>query len=79
MYDCELREASVEDCVRLRVVVDVEERRTAEPVVPRLNVPPRVTPVPLEPAVAPQDGTVASINVAKGDSVEVGAVLATMN
>ena len=31
------------------------------------------------PVVAPQDGTVASINVAKGDSVEVGAVLATMN
>ena len=31
------------------------------------------------PVVAPQDGTVASINVAKGDSIEVGAVLATMN
>ena len=31
------------------------------------------------PVVAPQDGTIASINVAKGDSVEVGAVLATMN
>ncbi len=29
--------------------------------------------------VAPQDGTVASINVAVGDSVEAGAVLATMN
>ena len=31
------------------------------------------------PVVAPQDGTVASINVAKGDSVETGAVLATLN
>ena len=29
--------------------------------------------------VAPQDGTVASINVAVGDSVEPGATLATMN
>ena len=29
--------------------------------------------------VAPQDGTVATINVAVGDSVESGAVLATMN
>ena len=29
--------------------------------------------------VAPQDGTVASINVAAGDSVEAGAVLATLN
>lgn len=29
--------------------------------------------------VAPQDGTVASINVAVGDSVEAGAVLATLN
>ena len=31
------------------------------------------------PVVAPQDGTVASINVAVGDAVEAGAVLATMN
>ena len=30
------------------------------------------------PVVAPQDGTVASINVAVGDAVEAGAVLATM-
>ena len=29
--------------------------------------------------VAPQDGTVASINVANGDAVEAGTVLATMN
>ncbi len=29
--------------------------------------------------VAPQDGTVASIDVATGDSVEAGAVLATLN
>ena len=29
--------------------------------------------------VAPQDGTVATINVAVGDSVESGATLATMN
>ena len=28
---------------------------------------------------APQDGTVASINVASGDSVESGDVLATMD
>ena len=31
------------------------------------------------PVVAPEDGTVASINVANGDSVEAGAVLATLN
>ena len=31
------------------------------------------------PVVAPQDGTVASINVAVGDTIESGAVLATMN
>ncbi len=31
------------------------------------------------PVVAPQDGTVASINVAVGDSVEAGALLATLN
>jgi len=31
------------------------------------------------PVVAPQDGTVASIDVAVGDPVEAGAVLATMN
>lgn len=31
------------------------------------------------PVVAPEDGTVASIDVAVGDSVEAGAVLATMN
>ena len=31
------------------------------------------------PVVAPQDGTVASIDVAVGDSVEAGALLATMN
>lgn len=31
------------------------------------------------PVVAPQDGTVASINVAVGDAVEAGATLATMN
>jgi len=29
--------------------------------------------------VAPQDGTVASVNVSVGDSVEPGATLATMN
>ena len=29
--------------------------------------------------VAPQDGTVASINVSVGDSVESGATLATLN
>ena len=29
--------------------------------------------------VAPEDGTVASINVAVGDSVEAGSVLATLN
>ena len=29
--------------------------------------------------VAPQDGTIATINVATGDSVEPGAVLATLN
>ena len=31
------------------------------------------------PVVAPQDGTVASINVAVGDNVESGALLATLN
>ena len=31
------------------------------------------------PVVAPQDGTVASVNVALGDMVEPGAVLATLN
>ncbi len=31
------------------------------------------------PVVAPQDGVVASIDVAVGDPVEAGAVLATMN
>ncbi|MBO4982406.1 MAG: acetyl-CoA carboxylase biotin carboxyl carrier protein subunit [Lachnospiraceae bacterium] len=31
------------------------------------------------PVVAPKDGTVASIDVAVGDSVEAGAVLATLN
>ena len=31
------------------------------------------------PVVAPQDGTVASIDVAVGDSIESGAVLATLN
>ena len=31
------------------------------------------------PVVAPEDGTVASINVAVGDAVEAGAVLATLN
>ena len=31
------------------------------------------------PVVAPQDGTIASIDVAVGDSVEAGALLATMN
>ena len=31
------------------------------------------------PVVAPQDGTVATINVAVGDAVESGDVLATMN
>lgn len=31
------------------------------------------------PVVAPQDGTVASIDVNVGDAVEAGAVLATMN
>lgn len=29
--------------------------------------------------VAPEDGTIASINVAVGDSVEAGTVLATLN
>ncbi|MCX4317044.1 MAG: acetyl-CoA carboxylase biotin carboxyl carrier protein subunit, partial [Lachnospiraceae bacterium] len=29
--------------------------------------------------VAPQDGTVASVNVAVGDSVESGALLASLN
>ena len=29
--------------------------------------------------VAPEDGTIASINVANGDAVESGAVLATLN
>lgn len=31
------------------------------------------------PIVAPQDGTVASINVSVGDAVEAGALLATLN
>ena len=31
------------------------------------------------PVVAPQDGTIASVDVAKGETVESGAVLATMN
>ena len=31
------------------------------------------------PVVAPKDGTVTSIDVAVGDSIEAGAVLATMN
>lgn len=31
------------------------------------------------PVVSPQDGTVASIDVAVGDAVEAGALLATMN
>ena len=31
------------------------------------------------PVVAPEDGTVASINVAVGDPVESGALLATLN
>lgn len=31
------------------------------------------------PVVAPEDGTVASIDVAVGDAVEAGAVLATIN
>ena len=31
------------------------------------------------PVVAPEDGTVASIEVAVGDSVEAGGVLATVN
>ena len=31
------------------------------------------------PVVAPQDGTVASINVAVGDAIEAGALLATLN
>lgn len=31
------------------------------------------------PVVAPQDGTVASINVSAGDMVESGALLATLN
>ncbi|MBR1700781.1 MAG: acetyl-CoA carboxylase biotin carboxyl carrier protein subunit [Lachnospiraceae bacterium] len=31
------------------------------------------------PVVAPQDGTVASIDAAVGDAVEAGALLATMN
>ena len=31
------------------------------------------------PVVAPQDGTVASINVSVGDTVDSGALLATLN
>ena len=31
------------------------------------------------PVVAPEDGTVASIDVAVGDAVESGALLATLN
>jgi len=31
------------------------------------------------PVVAPQDGTVASINVTAGEAVEAGALLATLN
>ena len=31
------------------------------------------------PVVAPQDGTVASIEVAAGDAVENGSTLATLN
>ena len=31
------------------------------------------------PGVAPKDGTVASINVAVGDAIEAGALLATLN
>ena len=31
------------------------------------------------PVIAPEDGTVASINVAVGDAVEAGALLATLN
>lgn len=31
------------------------------------------------PVVAPQDGTVASVDVAVGDPVEAGALLATLN
>lgn len=31
------------------------------------------------PVVAPEDGTVASIDVAVGDAVEAGAVMATLN
>nr|WP_300840398.1 biotin/lipoyl-containing protein [uncultured Acetatifactor sp.] len=31
------------------------------------------------PVVAPEDGTVASVDVAVGDTVEAGAVLATLN
>ena len=31
------------------------------------------------PVVAPQDGTVASMDVAVGDAIEAGAVLATLN
>ena len=31
------------------------------------------------PVVAPKDGTVASIDVAVGDAVEAGALLATLN
>ncbi len=31
------------------------------------------------PVVAPQDGTVASIDVAVGDAIEAGACLATLN
>ncbi|MGF7001648.1 biotin carboxyl carrier protein [Lachnospiraceae bacterium PFB1-21] len=31
------------------------------------------------PVVAPEDGTVASVNVGVGDAVEAGAVLATLN
>ena len=31
------------------------------------------------PVVAPQDGTVASIDVAVGDAIDAGAILATLN
>ena len=50
---------------------------------PRKAVPaPKAPAAPMKmeiPVVAPEDGTVASIDVAVGDAVEAGAVMATLN
>ena len=59
-------------------------RRAAAPAAPAA-APKAAAPAGLEimkmetPVVAPQDGTVASINVNVGDMVEAGALLATLN